>query len=653
MRLLIRFLAMLLLFGALANANELDYADLVARIKQTFKESIALYESGKQDEARLVAQSAYFELFENLEGPIRINVSARKSYAMESKFVKIRKLIAKGAPIEEVQATIDELSSEMDEVLPKIEKGARLVAEKSEPEQEAASEETSNSAAEQPIASEESLQEQVLEPQWLELFSRIEDKYAGALQAFKTGDLEESKRLIIAAQFEDYRNGMMETAIRRYVSQIRDGQIQGEMGRIVRAINAKEIEEGAELEDALTRLKNSIYLALSDLPKEASALAQGVEAPKEESSKKDFSPVVIELEKRMNSAIQKYEAGERAQAMSLVQDSYFDVFEESGMELKIGAVDNTLKTAIEATFSQIVALMKTEGNLAAIKEAIAVLNSQLKEGVKRLEGTDTTMLFIYSLTIILREGIEALIVITAIIAYFIKSGNAHRLNIVYSALWTAIALSFVSAFVMNYLLKVSGEGREMLEGIVMLVAVFLLFYVGFWLLSSAHSKEWNRMIAQKVDMSLNNGAIYSLWSTVFLAVYREGAECVLFYQALFIDAGEASGYGAVISGFVLGVVLLVGIFYLLKTGAVRIPIRPFFIATSVLIFFMALIFSSKGVMELVEARVFEPTLIEGMPSVIWLGIYPYLEPLMLQVVILFGAIASGTYITLKSKHNES
>ena len=161
------------------------------------------------------------------------------------------------------------------------------------------------------------------------------------------------------------------------------------------------------------------------------------------------------------------------------------------------------------------------------------------------------------------------------------------------------------------------------------------------------------MIAQKVDMSLNNGAIYSLWSTVFLAVYREGAECVLFYQALFIDAGEASGYGAVISGFVLGVVLLVGIFYLLKTGAVRIPIRPFFIATSVLIFFMALIFSSKGVMELVEARVFEPTLIEGMPSVIWMGIYPYLEPLMLQVVILFGAIASGTYITLKSKHNES
>ncbi|MGP1580765.1 MAG: FTR1 family iron permease [Wolinella sp.] len=652
MRLLTQFLAILLLFGALANANELDYADLVARIKQTFKESIALYESGKQDEARLVAQSAYFELFENLEGPIRINVSARKSYAMESKFVKIRKLIAKGAPIEEVRATIDDLSSEMDEVLPKIEKGARLVAENSEAE--VASKEASNGASEQPLVSEESSQEQVLEPQWLELFSRIEDKYAGALQAFKAGDLEESKRLIIAAQFEDYRNGMMETAIRRYVSQIRDGQIQGEMGRIVRAINAKEIEGEAELEDTLMRLKNSIYLALSDLPKEAGALAQGVEIPKTEvSSKKDFSLVVIELEKRMDSAIQKYEAGERARAMSLVQDSYFDIFEESGMELKIGAVDNTLKTAIEATFSQIVALMKTEGNLEAIKGAIATLNSQLKEGVKRLEGTDATMLFIYSLTIILREGIEALIVITAIIAYFIRSGNAHRLNVVYSALWTAIALSFVSAFVMNYLLKVSGEGREMLEGIVMLVAVFLLFYVGFWLLSSAHSKEWNKMIAQKVDISLSSGATYSLWSTVFLAVYREGAECVLFYQALFIDAGEASGYGAVVLGFALGVVLLVGIFYLLKTGAVRIPIRPFFIATSVLIFFMALIFSSKGVMELVEARVFEPTLIEGMPSVIWLGVYPYLEPLILQVAILFGAITSGAYIVLKSKHNES
>lgn len=235
------------------------------------------------------------------------------------------------------------------------------------------------------------------------------------------------------------------------------------------------------------------------------------------------------------------------------------------------------------------------------------------------------------------------------IAYLIKSGNAHRLALVYSSLWAAIALSFVTAVVMNYLFNASGESREMLEGITMLVAVLLLFYVGFWLLSNAHAKKWSQYISGKVSESLSSGSAKALWFTVFLAVYREGAETVLFYQALLFDAQGAGGYSLIALGFGVGLVALVVLYYLLKWGAVKIPIRPFFMATSAVIFYMSVVFAGKGIMELVEGKVFEPTLIEGFPTVAWLGVYPYMESLLPQAVLLLGVILGSVYIKIQAK----
>lgn len=639
MKIFFRFL-MILILPTLLLARNLDYADIMSRIKQTFQESLTLYEKGEQEEAKLVAQSAYFELFENLEGPIRINVSGRKAYAMESKFVKIRKLISEGAPLGEVKALMESLSLEMDEVLPKLEKGVKLVAERSEEPHEV-KESSLNSS---------SLAERGLDARWQALLGQIELKYAKAIEALQKGDKEEAKRLVIAAQFEDYRNGMAETAIRRHLSQIRDGQIQSEMGKIVRSINRGE--EAKELKEELSRVTQQIRLALADLPAEAAELAKvKVEnLPKEEQVRQDFTPTIEALRAQTQKALALYKEGKGRQAMSLVQDSYFDIFEASGMEVKIGAVDATLKTSIEGTFSQIVALMKNGSKEESVERSMEILYAQLEEGASKLQRASTPWaLFIYSLIIILREGVEALIVITAVIAYLIKSGNAHRLALVYSSLWAAIALSFVTAVVMNYLFNASGESREMLEGITMLVAVLLLFYVGFWLLSNAHAKKWSQYISGKVSESLSSGSAKALWFTVFLAVYREGAETVLFYQALLFDAQGAGGYSLIALGFGVGLVVLVVLYYLLKWGAVKIPIRPFFMATSAVIFYMSVVFAGKGIMELVEGKVFEPTLIEGFPTVAWLGVYPYMESLLPQAVLLLGVILGSVYIKIQAK----
>lgn len=620
----------------LFSAATTNYADIMNRINQTFKESLALYEKGEQDEAKQVAQSAYFELFENLEGPIRINISGKKSYAMEAQFVSIRKLINDGASIAEVKAVMDNLSTEMAEVLPKLEKGTRLVGEKGDDASPA------QMVTEAP--------KPTLDIKWKTLYNHIEAKYTKALVAFEKGDKEETKFIITSVKFEDYRNGMIETAVRKYISKWRDSQIQQEMGRVIRAVD-EEIHTKEELKEELERLKSNIWHSLLELPSDAAKLAVvSVKEEAVEEVKEDFAPVMANLKAKLAEAHTLYSKGEAKKAMQLVQNSYFDIFEASGMEVKIGAVDSTLKTSIEGSFSKIVALMKNQSTPESVLSEMDSLNAQVASGAEKLSGSDSPWSqFLYSLIIILREGIEALIVVTAVIAYLIKSGNARRLNIVYSALWSAIALSFVTAFVMNLIFQNPGESREMLEGVTMLVAVGLLYYVGFWLLSNAHAKKWSHYIAEKVSESLSSGSIRALWFTVFLAVYREGAETVLFYQALIFDAKTPLGYSMLAAGFGTGVIALVIIFFLLKAGAIRIPIKPFFMITSAIIFYMAIVFTGKGIMELVEGKVFQPTLIEGFPTLTWLGIYPYMQSLIPQAVLVIGLIVGSLYIMVQAK----
>ncbi|MDR2099520.1 MAG: iron permease, partial [Campylobacteraceae bacterium] len=247
----VKILLLFLAIPFILNARTYDYEDLTNRVKERFANSLELYKQGKTEEAREVAQSAYFELFENLEGPVRINVSSKKSWNMERKFTKIRNLIKDGADIKEIEAMINSLNADMDEVLPKLKSGAVITAE----------------------SSEEStvVDEKELDIRWQTLYDNIESKLQASVTAFKDGDKNEAKELIRSAQFEDYRNGMIEVAIRKHLSQSRDGQIQNEMRRIIISIDS--LDDITTLQDDILKLKNNIYLALEQLPEIASELA--------------------------------------------------------------------------------------------------------------------------------------------------------------------------------------------------------------------------------------------------------------------------------------------------------------------------------------------------------------------------------------------
>ena len=638
------------------NAADSDYDSEIQSIKDSFVSIIQQYKEGKIDEAKTATQNAYFGHFENIEAAIRVNFTREKAYSMESKFGKIRKAIIAKKPVEEIQAIMDELSKEMDEVLPIINTGHKLVGEYSDPKNA----DVSEISSEAPAASQTTAQPaggMAIEPHWQVVYNDIKTALEAAVTAYEKGDKDAAKQKINnKAKFELYRNTKLEEAIRRFISggQGIDGDIQKRMGSAIIAIN-NDISADV-LKSNLEELDALIYENVAKLPMDSGSLATNVVLPDsaEDDAATDFAPVVANIKAKIAEAIKTYAAKDVSKAMSDAQDVYFDEFEASGMENKVGAIDVGLKTKIEGNFGEVVALMKAGVSVERLQQAADNLGANLDAALEKTSGSSSPWaLFVYALTIILREGFEALIIVAAVVAYLLKTGNEKRMNIVYSSLGVAVVLSFVMAWIMNLIFAgAAGQKREVMEGAVMLIAVGLLFYVGFWLLSNAGAKKWSKYIQSHVSESISAGSAKALWWTVFLAVFREGAETVLFYQALIFDAKDSAGYSMIALGFVVGLIVLLVTYYVFKIFAIKIPIKPFFLVTSAIIFYMSIVFVGKGLMEFVEGKIFVPTKIEGFPTIEWLGIYPYYESLVPQAIMI-AALIIGVIIMKNKQAKEA
>ena len=642
----LKFMLIMLLPIWLIAKNE-DYEQVAAQIKESLQKVITEYRAGNVEQAVSDTQNAYFGLFEDVEAGIRINLGQKKAYSMEKQFGEIRKAIKAGEAPDDVQKRIDQINSEIAEVLPVILKGHRLVGEYSDSPAQAATTDYDTSK---------------FIPEWKVAFTNLSADIDKAITSYESDKQDDAKSAIQDAKFTDYRNTQLEIAIRQHIENGKsiDADIQRKMGEAISGIT-----NGISKDDFKTKLdeiKKLAYDAISKLPADTAKLAKvdmsDVEAASEEDSGVDYTKVVQNINDKIQAAITLYKNGDVKKAMGDIQDIYFDEFEGSGMENKVGAIDVNLKTAIEATFGNLVALMKSGADEKTLQESASKMSSQLAAALEKTSSSSSPLsLFVLALTIILREGFEALIIVAAVVAYLVKTGNAKAMGkVVYSSVGVAVILSFVMAWLMNVIFgEAAGQKRELMEGITMLVAVGLLFYVGFWLLSNAGAKKWNDYIKSHVSDSISSGSTTTLWWTVFLAVFREGAETVLFYQALIFGAKDSAGYSMIAAGFVIGLVVLLIVYFLFKIFAVKIPIKPFFIFTSAIIFYMSIVFVGKGVGELVEGKIFIPTIINGLsfPDWMrdWLGLQPYYESLVPQIIMVL-ALVIGIVI-MKSKQNKN
>ena len=240
--------------------------------------------------------------------------------------------------------------------------------------------------------------------------------------------------------------------------------------------------------------------------------------------------------------------------------------------------------------------------------------------------------FFQSFLIILREGVEAILVIGAIVAFLIKTGNRNRLRSIWIGCGAALVASAATAVILQTVLRTLPATREIIEGVTMLVAVAVLFSVSYWLISKVEAAKWQQFIKEKVEAALSHGGSRALTFVAFLAVYREGAETALFYQALFHEGAQVMV--PISLGILVGAAALAVIFTLFYRFGVRIPLRPFFAVTSVLLYYMAFVFMGKGIRELQEGNAMPITLIPGFPEFPAMGIFPTVETVLAQLVLL-------------------
>jgi len=611
------------------------YKGMADEIGALLTEALSQYKKGNIEEAKLKTQAAYFEVFENLEGPIRVNVSAKTNYELEEEFTAIRKMILRKEPVDAIEKRITDFMARLRSVVSGLEGGVELVAEPSK--------ETNGQEGAPAVIGVGGI-----EPAWQEAFENIQRGLGNALEAYKQGDAGKAAALVNQTHFDHYKSSLLETAIRSNISQKKNFEHSSDFSDIEGMIRSGK--EPASVEASIAGLIKGLQEDLPGLPLVEGAVSKKA-LPKSsggEVADKDWTKVTADLFRELDNAVALHAKGESRDAVRLVQDAYFDVFEASGMEAKIGARDAGLKSELEGHFSLIAGKMKKGASVQELEGPLAAMKKDFEKASGMLgKGKDSPLtLFFYSLMIILREGFEAILIITAIVAYLVKTGNRDKLKVIYNGCISALAMSAVTAILVKWVLKTSAARQEAMEGATMLLASVVLFSVSYWLISKAEAQKWVAYIKDKVGGSLSSSSLRALWFAAFLAVYREGAETVLFYQALASDSA-ASGVTAIAGGFVIGCFVLVGIYLAMRYGAVKLPIRPFFLFTGGLLYYMSFVFAGKGVMELISGKLFEPTLVSWMPTMQFIGVYPYVQTLIPQLIITLAAAVGLAFILSK------
>ncbi len=313
-------------------------------------------------------------------------------------------------------------------------------------------------------------------------------------------------------------------------------------------------------------------------------------------------------------------------------DAYM-TFEQ--VERSVRAKDPALATRLEADFAAL--RTRTAG---ATPEELEAVGRSLRASLARAEQTvggrmGPVNLFVQSFAIMLREGLEAILIIGALMTFVVKMGAGHRRRDINLGVGAAIGASLLTALALETVFRLSPANQEALEGFTMLLATLVLFYVSYWLLSKMEVMKWNHFVKSKVHGAVTSGSALALASAAFLAVYREGFETVLFYKALFLAADGAAGAVPVLGGMVLGVLVLAVVYVAIHRFGRRLPLKPFFGVTSAFLYYSAFVFAGRGIAELQAANLVSTTPIRWAPLVPALGIFPTVESLLLQGLLLF------------------
>jgi high-affinity iron transporter len=349
----------------------------------------------------------------------------------------------------------------------------------------------------------------------------------------------------------------------------------------------------------------------------------------------------------LRESLTAYRQGQFQAAEELSVSAYLDGFEL--VEASLDTVDKPLRLTIEREMLGYRALLKKREPVAAVATAAEHLQALLSEAQRQLAVTrlPSSATFLSAFLILLREGLEAILVLAAIFALLVKSERRDALPYVHAGWIAALALGGVTWFVASYVVAISGSTREVTEGVTALVAAAVLLYVGIWMHGKAYGERWRTFLHSQLQEALSARTMWALALVSFLAVYREAFEVVLFYQALWVQAAPA--YVPMLGGLVCAALALALLGWLIFRGSIRLPLGLFFGLTSLFLAAMAVVFVGRGIAALQEAGKLPVDPI-NIPSIPVLGLYPTLQGIVLQVLVIL-IIASVFALTRYRVHD--
>lgn len=365
----------------------------------------------------------------------------------------------------------------------------------------------------------------------------------------------------------------------------------------------------------------------------APAYAQGADSSDDAlaTATQEIDHLVAEVD----AAVALYADGRQQQAVTRIQEAFF-FWEASNADRRLRSTDLDLYGRLESNLLELRGMMRNDAPVSQVQNKADLVHNDIGAArskiVASMSQTSALAGFFESFVLIVREGFEAILIVGAVLAYLNRTGHEERTTHVYQGALAGIGASVLTAVAMQWVFSIGIVGQELLEGITALLAVAVLFYVSHWLIGKVQHERWERFLHDKVQSALTTGSSWALSSVAFLAIYREGFETVLFYKAL---TGFYPGqFWALAAGFGLGLAVLAMIYGTFHLFQVRIPLRPFFLVTSLLLYYLAFSFAGKGMRALQEAGVIDVTPVAGAPTVSLMGIFPTVETLTAQAFLI-------------------
>ncbi|MBB1347616.1 MULTISPECIES: cytochrome c/FTR1 family iron permease [unclassified Pseudoalteromonas] len=337
--------------------------------------------------------------------------------------------------------------------------------------------------------------------------------------------------------------------------------------------------------------------------------------------------------------------GNYSQASDLAISAYLDGFEL--VENNLNAYDETLRKNIEVQLMNLRQTFKNEKDTAVVAEKVNAALTQLAKADSMLNETKLTdgALLSASLIILLREGLEALLVIIALMTVLIKTKRQDALKYVHVGWVTALIAGGLTWAAAQTLIEISGASREVMEGAGALFAAVILLYVGVWMHSKTSAQQWQKYIKDNIDKRLESGTLWGLAGLSFIAVYREVFETVLFYQSLLTQSSPAQ-YSSIASGFAIAVAILAIITWVLIKYSIKLPVAKFFAITTYLLFALSFVLMGKAVIALQEADIIGIASLPMSFEIAWLGIKSTWQGIVAQVCVF----AIFSFYIFKSKN---